>query len=117
MRGSLIADEDEWALDPSVRMMRQVFGRIEAAQEKLLQRLNISPFDTRLRTWRETALKFFEKSWVQAKKYGIDLEEEQATAIYVRCLTRAINVEGIEVTREAFSNDEKIKMLLNETLP
>jgi len=112
-----MADEDEWAFNPSVRMMRRVFGRIEAAQEKLLQRLSISPFDTRLRPWRETALKFFEKSWVQAKKYGIDLEEEQTTAIYVHCLTRALNIEGIEVAREAFPDDEKITMLLKETLP
>jgi len=116
MRGNLTADKDEWSLDPSVRMMRRVSGRIEAAQEKLLQRLSISPFDTRLRPWRETALKFFEKSWVQAKKYGIDLEEEQATAIYVHCLTRAI-IQGIEGAREAFPNDEKITMLLKETLP
>ena len=108
--------EDEWALDPSVRMMRKIFGRIEAAQNELLQRLGISPFDTRLRSWRETALKSFETSWVQANKYGIDLEEDQFTAIYVHCLTHAINIQGIEGALEAFPNDEKITMLLKETL-
>jgi hypothetical protein len=113
----MMANEDEWALDPSVRVMRRVFERIEAAQENLLHHLNISPFDTRLRSWRETALKFFEKSWVQAKKYGIDLEEEQAAAVYLYCFARAINMDGINVAREALPNDEKITMLLKEALP
>ena len=112
-----MAVEHDWGQDPSVQTMRRVFGRIEAAQETLLQRLRISPFDTRLRSWRETTLTFFEKSWVQATKHGIDLEEEQAAAIYVHCLKRAINTEGIEVAHEAFPNDEKITMLLKETLP
>jgi uncharacterized protein (DUF2336 family) len=110
-------NEDEWALDPSVLMMRQVFARMEAAQEKLLQHLSISPFDTRLKCWREAALKFFEKSCAQAKKYGIVLEEDKAAAIYVHCLTRAINADGIEVPLEAFPNDEKITILPKETLP
>jgi len=109
--------EDEWALDPSVRMMRKIFGRIEGAQNELLRRFGISPLDTRLRSWRETALKFFEKSWVQAKKYGIDLKEEQFTSIYVHCLTHAINIQGIEGAHEAFPKDEKIAMILEEVLP
>jgi len=110
-------NEDEWALDPSVRVMRRVFEHIEVAQEKLLHHLSISRFDIRLKSWRETALKFFEKSWVQAKKYGIDLDEEKAAAIYVHCFARALNLNGIEVAPEAFPNDEKITMLLEETLP
>lgn len=109
--------EDEWALDPSVRMMREVFGRIEVAQNEFLQRLSISPFDTRLRLWREIALKFFEKSWVQAAKHGIGLGEEKAATIYIHCLARAINIEGTEVALEALPKDEKIKMLLKEILP
>ena len=113
----MMKNKDEWALDPSVRVMRRVFERIEAAQENLLRHLSISPFDTRLRSWRETALKFFEKSWVQAKKYGIDLEKKQAAALYVHCLIQALNMNGIKVAREAFPYDEKITMLLKETLP
>ena len=112
-----MATEDEWGLDPSVRVMRRVFEHIEEAQAKLLQHLSISPFDTRLRSWRETALKFFEKSWIQAKKYGIDLEEKQAATIYVHCLIRVLTMHGIEVAREVFPNDEKIIRLLKETLP
>jgi hypothetical protein len=109
--------EDEWALDPSVRMMREVFGRIEGAQNEFLQRLGISPFDTRLRLWRETALKFFEKSWGHAAKYGIGLEKEKAVTIYIHCLARAINMECTKVALEALPKDEKITMLLKETLP
>ena len=107
--------EDEWALDPSVRMMRKIFGRIETAHNELLQHLGISPFDTRLRSCREHALKFFEKAWVKAKKYGIALEEEQCIVIYVHCLKRAINIQGIEGVSDAFPHDEKISMLLKET--
>jgi len=115
--GNMMATEDEWALDPSVLVMRRVFEYIGEAQTKLLQHLGISPFDTRLRLWRETALKFFEKSWVQAKKYRINLEEKQAATVYVHCLIRALNMYGIEVALEAFPHDEKITRLLKETLP
>lgn len=66
--GNMMTNEDEWALDPSVQVMRRVFEHIEATQERLLHHLSISPFDTRLSSWRETVLKFFEKSCVQAKK-------------------------------------------------
>ena len=113
----MMANEDEWALDPSVRIMRRVFEHMEEAQAKLLHHLGISPFDARLRLWRETTLKFFEKSWVQAKKYGIDLEEKQAASVYVHCLIRTLSMYGIEVAREAFPNDEKITRLLKEALP
>ena len=112
-----MADEVQWELDPSVRIMRRVFERIEAAQNELLQSLGISPFDTRLRPWRETALTLFEKSWVQAKKHGIDVEEEQVPALYIQCLIRTIDKEGVQVPRNEFTHDEKIMMLLKETLP
>ena len=108
--------EDEWALDPSVRMMRKIFGRIEAAQNELLRHLSISHFDTRLAPWREHALKSFEKTWVQANKYGITLGEEQFATIYIHCLAHAMNNQGIESARDAFPTDEKITMLLKETL-
>ena len=32
----MIANEDEWALDPSVRMMRRVFEHMEEAPAKLV---------------------------------------------------------------------------------
>jgi hypothetical protein len=51
-------------------------------QKELLKRLSISPFDARLRLWRETARKVFEQSWAHAVKLDIYLEEEKATAVY-----------------------------------
>lgn len=112
-----MANKDEWSSDPSVQMMRKIFGRIETAQNELLRRLGISPLDIRLRSWRETALKSFEKSCSQANKFGITLGEKQFTSLYIHCLAHAMNNQGIEGAREAFLHDEKITMLLKEVLP
>ena len=55
-----MAVADDWGFDPSVRMMRRVYERIEMVQGELLKRLSISPFDPRLRRWREKARDYLE---------------------------------------------------------
>lgn len=113
-----MAVEDDWGRDdPSVRAMRQVFRRIEAAQEELLKRLSISPFDVKLRLWRETARDFFERSWAHAVQLGLNLDEGKTAAIYIHCLARAIGLEAIKVVIEILPKDEEIEILLKETLP
>ncbi len=107
---------NDWAQDPSVQFMRRVFRHMEAAQKEILKSLSISPFDARLRLWRETARKAFEQSWAHAVKLDIDLEDEKAAAIYVHCLAQAISLGGIKVPVEILPKDEKIEMLIKETL-
>jgi hypothetical protein len=116
MKGELMNREDKWGRDPSVQVMRRIFKHMEMNQEALLRSSNISPFDTRLRHWREKALESFEKSWEYAAKYGFELNEESAAVLYSHCLVRAIIEEGAGPAVEMLPKDEKIEMLLREAL-
>jgi len=111
-----MVDPDNWGKDPSVRIMRAVFSRIEQVQGELLQRVCIEPLDTRLRRWRENALQCFEQVWIHAANRGIHLNEEKAAATYVHCLARAMVSEGTSVPLEVLPKDEDIEMLLKEVL-
>jgi len=116
-RVSSISSGDEWGKDPSVRVMRQVFHRAEVAQEGLLAGLSISPFNPRLHSWRETALKLFEQAWNTASKRGLFLGEEEAAALYVQCLLRILVKDGVAGAAKVISEDEKITRLLEEVMP
>ena len=111
-----MVDPDSWGKDPSVRIMRGVFSRMEEAQGALLQGMCIEPLDTRLRNWRENALQCFERAWIHAADRGIHLSEEKAAAIYVHCLARTMVSEGISVPLEVLPKDEDIVMLLKGVL-
>jgi hypothetical protein len=105
---------DDWGFDPSVRMMRRVFGRIERVQGDLLKRLSVSPFDPRLR--REKARHYLERCWVEASRLGIQVGEEEAAYIYVHCLSWAMNLDGVKVADETLPKDEKMGIVLKEVL-
>ena len=107
---------DEWGRDPSVQIMRRIFRHMEIAQRTLLANVNISPFDTRLRGWRKTALNLLERSWAQANHHNMVLNEEKIAAIYIHCLARAIGAEGIKISSDCLPHDEGIEMLVRETL-
>ena len=47
---------DEWGRDPSIKAMRRVFRAMEKSLDDLLEQLDISPFDHRIRSWLEQAL-------------------------------------------------------------
>jgi hypothetical protein len=95
-------NSDDWGRDPSVRIMRRVFGRMETAQKGLLERLNISPFDGRLRRWRERTRELFEEGWAEAARSGVVVDEEKACDIYIRALSEVMNADGINVSEELF---------------
>ena len=111
-----MAVADDWGVDPSVRMMRRVFGRIEVIQGDLLKRMSVSPFDPRLRRWRDKARHYQERCWVQASRLGIEVGEEQAASIYAHCLSFAMNLDGVKVPRESLPKDLKIETVLKEVL-
>ena len=111
-----MAADNDWGRDPSVQMMRRVFSRMEVVQEEFLRHLSIAPLDARLRHWRETALKCFERAWVYAARRGIHFEEEKASSVYIHCLKRAMALEGINIPQGALPPNKDIEMLLTEAL-
>ena len=109
--------KDDWGHDPSVQSMRRVFARMESAQKELLGRLNISPFDPKLRRRREEARTFFERAWPLAARRGVVVSEEDTVSLYVHCLARTFHSDGVEVPSEALPWDERIIKFLSEERP
>ena len=109
--------EDEWGHDPSVQSMRQIYSYMETAQQELLEHLNISLFDQRLRHSREQALELFERAWPLALRRGVMMGEKDAAPLYVHCLVRALGSMGVELPKEFSPADEKIFRFLQEELP
>ena len=108
--------EDEWGHDPSVQRLRRVFSFMEEAQQELLNHLNISLFDKRLRSVREQALGLFEKAWPLAIRRGIIQDEKEIAVLYLNCLARAMGSAGIEVPKEWLPANEEILYLMREKL-
>ena len=88
---------DEWGRDPSVRAMRRDFQEMEKSLDDLLEQLNISPFDHRIRGWLEQALANYERIWAEASRKGVRMEENMAAPVYTHCLVKVIGAEGIEI--------------------
>lgn len=112
-----MSSDDEWGHDPSVQIMRRVFKHMEAIQGELLKASSVSPYESRLRLWRENALTSFEKSWAVAARSGMELGEEKLATLYALCLSRAIRFDGIRVAAEILPKDEQIEMLIAKALP
>jgi hypothetical protein len=108
---------DEWGGDPSVRAMRRVFAAMEAAQKELIENLGLSPFDLRLRHWRERARAAFDASWARAAGGGLELSEEESGALYVRCLGKIMAMDGMDVPSEIFPQSAKLDKILKEIFP
>ena len=108
---------DEWGRDPSVRAMRRVFAAMEKEQKEFINTLGLSPFDPRMRQWRERALAAFEASWARSARAGVELGEGEAGALYVHCLGKIMTREGIEVPAEILPLSEKFAKLLREVFP
>lgn len=109
-------DRNDWGVDPQVRYLRQVFALIETAQGEFLRRLNISPFDDRLRRWREAALRLFEKTYTQSVRSDVHADEGGASKIYLHCLAHCLKLNRIEVPDEILPADENISRLVKEAL-
>jgi hypothetical protein len=95
-------------------MMRQVFAHMEMVQGKLLERLNISSYDSRLRRWRKEAHELFERAYTLAAKEGVMRGEEGAASIYLNCLRQALSRDGVEVPNEVLPGSQGIIPLVSE---
>ena len=92
-----MTDMDQWGMDPSVQIMRKVFKGMEKAQHELFKRLDIIPYDLRIRRWRDQALALFERTWEVANRMGVTMNEQTASAVYVHCLAKIMGSEGINI--------------------
>jgi hypothetical protein len=106
--------EDEWGHDPAVQGMRRVFGRMESLQRDLLERLNLSPLDERLRRCRELSRNLFEKAWPLAQQKSLVHNEQDAASLYLHCFVMILSWEKIKVPEDIFSGEKKITQFLSE---
>jgi hypothetical protein len=107
-------DRDEWGKDPSVQFMRKVFKEMEKAQHELLKRLDIIPYDLRIRRWRDQALALFERAWGVASQMGITLDEHTASAVYVHCLAKVMGVERINIPTGILPEVKNVERIFKE---
>ena len=105
---------DEWGKDPSVQIMRKVFKGMEKAQHELLKRLDIIPYDLRIRRWRDRALALFEKAWGIANHMDIPLDEHTVSAVYVHCLVKIMGSEGVHIPGGILPEAKSIERILKE---
>ena len=108
---------DEWGRDPSVRTMRRVFASMEGGQKRLMKDMGLSPFDQRLRRWRERALAAFDAAWARGARTGVELNETEAGELFVHCLVMIMTREGMEVPVEMLPRSEKLQKILREVFP
>ncbi len=108
--------QTDWGADPQVRYLRRVFADIEAAQAQLLEKVNVSSFDDRLRRWRDAALKLFEKTWILSARQGLSAGEGEISSMYLHCLAHYLRLNRVEVSQEALPASEAIDRLIMEAL-
>ena len=106
----------DWGSDPQVRHLRRMFADIEAAQTRFLKSINISPFDDRLRRWRDAALKLFEKTWVLSVRQGLSVGEREVSRMYLHCLAHFLRLNRIDVSQEVLPASEDMSGLIKEAL-
>jgi len=105
---------DEWGRDPSIKAMRRVFKAMEKSLDNLLEQLNISPFDHRLRSWLEQALVQYELAWGEASRKGVRMDEKMAPAVYAHCLVRVIGSEEIKIPESLLAIEKDLERLIHE---
>ena len=103
---------DDWGRNPEVRRMRRVFREMESGQESFLNATGISPFDARLRLWRDKARLLFERLWPRAASHGIMDEEGRIGRLYFHCLGRTMRDDGFPVPEGLLPEDREIERLL-----
>jgi len=109
-----MTDRDEWGKDPSVQIMRRIFKEMEKAQHELLERLDIIPYDLRIRRWREQALALFERAWGVANRMGITMDEQSASLVYFHCLARVLGTERINIPAGILPEVKSMARILEE---
>ena len=107
-------DRDEWGKDPTVQFMRKVFKEMENAQHELFKRLDIIPYDLRIRRWREQALALFERAWGVANRMGVTLDEHTSSLVYVHCLAKVMDAERINIPAGILPEAKSLARILKQ---
>ncbi len=107
-------EKDEFGHDPAVRAMRMVFARMEQVYRNTLEAAALSPFDRRLRVWREQSLQLFEQAWAKAGRQGLAKTEDDVTALYARCLVRVLEKGKVSVPAGIVAPDEAFERVVQE---
>lgn len=107
-------EQDSWGRDPAVQQMRRVFVEMEQIQKTLLDQVRISPFDSRLRSVRETALNLFDRASARAADKGMRLTDNAMVGIYTGCLQQALTIAGIAISQDLLSDDGTLRELVRE---
>jgi hypothetical protein len=94
--------------------MRRVFAAIEAGQARLLGGAEVSYMDRRLSQWRRMALHLFEQKWAGAAKSGVSLDEKNLADLYLRCLTKVLQTNGVSVPADVLPSNPVVDRLLSE---
>ena len=81
---------------------------------KMIKSLDISPYDPRLRDWRDRARVMFERNWAEAVNRGIAMDGIAASALYARCLAKLFASGGIHVSQRVLPEDPRVEALLGE---
>jgi hypothetical protein len=109
-----MTETDEWGKDPSVQVMRKVFKGMENAQHELLKRLDIIPYDLRIRRWREQALALFQRACGVANRMGITMDEHTASLVYVHCLAKVMGAERINIPSGVLPDAKSVERIFKE---
>jgi len=109
---------DEFGYDPAIRQMRRVFSQMEAVSKELLAGAGISPFDPRLRRWREAARGLFEQGWAKAAQRNMSLTDDEAGILYGLALKRLMERDGIPAATVAtFGKQDARTLKIMELAP
>ncbi len=111
-----MVERDDWGSNPSVKAMRGMFSRMEAAQNKLIKRLRLSPFDRRLRYGREEARILFERTISSNRARTEGLDDKESSALYILCLSWALDRGGIRVPAGVSPDNNRLRELIKEGL-
>ena len=99
-----------------MKTMRRLFSRMESAQKALLDKIEMSAFDGRLRQCREEARILFERT-ISSKAARVGrLNEEESATLYILCLSSALNRHGIQSLVEIRPGDKHLMELIQEAL-
>ena len=87
---------------------------MEKSLNDLLEQLNISPFDHRIKGWLEQALAKYERAWGEASRMGVPMDEKMAPAVYAHCLVKIIGSEGIKIPEGLLAIEKDVARLISD---
>jgi hypothetical protein len=106
---------NEFDNDPDIKRTRKLFAVMEKMDSDLLQKANLSPFDTRLRSVRDIRRSLYERSFSRAFKKGIYIDEAAAIDLFTICQKIAFKTIGISFEADHRENTE-MTALIQEVL-